>query len=183
MALIDAGLSFTTINSDGTNSAFAPTTAGQENLAPNSIDTSPLALPTGSGGSSTTGYNSGSSANAGRDLGIGGEMWLEVLVTTAVAQSANNANFFLVTDSAAALSNVASQTGVGVLIESPAFTAAQLVAQAYWRTQLPAAAVYKRYLGLDVYINTTNWTAGAVIAYLLTNIQQSDLYLSGIAIQ
>jgi hypothetical protein len=178
MAIIDANNYFTTIGSP-----FAPTVAGQENLAPNSIDTATLGLPSGSQGSATTGYNSGSSTNAGRDLGVGTEFWLEVLVTTAVAQAANNTNFFFVTDSVAALSNVASQTGVGVLLESPAFTAAQLAVQAVWRTQLPAGLNYKEFLGLDVYINSTNWTAGAVEAKLLPNIQQSDLYLSGFAIQ
>src|ERR1700691_990799 len=48
-------------------------------LMPQVIDTSPLGLPTGSGGGSTA------LPNAGRDLGIGGEMWLQVLLATVAA--------------------------------------------------------------------------------------------------
>lgn len=176
MAIIDGTNYFTT-----PDSPYAPT-AAQDNLAPLTIDTAPLALPSGSGGAASIGYNSGSSANAGRDLGIGGEMWLEVLVTTAVAQSANTTTFYLATDAAATLASFVSSTGVGVLLASPNFTAAQLAVKSYWRTQLPASGSYLRYLGLSVTINSTVWTAGAVEAKLITNIQQSDLYLSGIAI-
>lgn len=183
MALIDANLSFTTITAAGANTPFAPTVAGN-NIAPNTIDTAPLTVPSGSGGTSTPGYNAGVATNAGRDLGVGGEMWIEVLVTTAVAQSANGTIFSLVTDSTATIASV------NTLLSSPQFTAAQLAVPAsgnattgYWRAQLPASGSYLEWLGLNVNIVTTNWTAGAVIAYLLTNIQQSDLYLSGFAIQ
>lgn len=171
MAIIDANNYFTT---PGT--PYAPT-AAIDNIAPLTIDTSPLGLPSGSGGASTPGYGSGASANAGRDLGVGTEQWLEVLVTTAVAQSANSTTFKLVTDSTATIATV------NVLLASPAFTAAQLIAQAYWRTQLPASGSYLQYLGLSVTITTTVWTAGAIEAKLLSNIQQSDLYLSGFALQ
>lgn len=182
MALIDANLSFTTIT-NGANVPFAPTLA-QDNLAPNTIDTAPLTVPSGSAGTSTPGYNAGVNTNAGRDLGVGGEMWIEVLVTTSVAQAANGTIFDLVTDSTAAISTV------NRLLSSPQFTAAQLAVPAsgnattgYWRAQLPASGSYLEYLGLNVRIVTTAWTAGAVIGYLLTNIQQSDLYQSGFLVQ
>lgn len=187
MALIDANLSFTTITA-GANSPFAPTNAGN-NIAPNTIDTAPLTVPSGSGGASPTGYNSGVNTNAGRDLGIGGEMWIEVLVTTSVAQSANGTIFQLVTDSTATISTV------NVLLSSAQYTAAQLAVPigatapggipttGYWRAQLPSSASYLEFIGLNVDIVTTNWTAGAIIAYLLTNIQQSVLYQGGFAIQ
>lgn len=178
MAIIDANNYFTTVGTP-----YAPTAAATENLAPNSIDTSPLTLPTGSGGGSTVGYNAGVNTNAGRDLGIGGEMWLEVDITTAVAQTSGGMIFYLVTDSVAALTNVASQTGVGVLLASPNFTAAKLILQAYWRVQLPESLSYLQFLGLDAYILTNNWTAGAFNAFLLTNIQASILYQSGFALQ
>jgi len=179
MAILDANLYFTTVGTP-----YAPTANGSEaNLAPNSIDTAPLGLPSGSGGSSTSGYGSGSSVNAGRDLGVGTEFWLEVLITTAVAQTSGGAIFYLVTDAAAALSSVTTQSGVGVLLASPNLTAAKLTAQAYWRTQLPAGLNYLEFIGLSCYIFTNNWTAGAFEAKLTRNIQQSDLYLSGIAIQ
>jgi hypothetical protein len=178
MAIIDFNNYFTT---PGT--PYAPTVASQENLAPNTIDTAPLTLPISNSGGSTPGYNAGVSTNAGRDLGIGGEMWLEVLIIVAVAQTSGGMNFYLVTDATATLASVASQTGVGVLLESPAFTAAQLKAQSYWRTQLPASGGYLEFIGLDAYILTNNWTAGSFEAKLLTNIQQSDLYQSGFALQ
>lgn len=168
----DSFLMFTGVGTSG----YSPTTA-TDNIAPFTIDTSPFGLPSGSGGAATTGYNAGVSTNAGRDLGVGGEMWLEVLVTAAVAQAANNAAFKLVTDSTATISTV------NVLITSPSFTAAQLILGFVYRTQLPASLVYLQYLGLDVSIATTAWTAGTVEGKLITNIQQSDLYLSGFAVQ
>lgn len=181
MAFRDVNLSFTTVT-NGADSPFAPTTA-TDNIAPNTIDTAPLTVPSGSGGASTPGYNAGVNTNAGRDLGVGGEMWVEVIVTTSVAQSANNTIFKLVTDSTATI------TTVNVLLSSPAFTAAQLAVPAsgnattgYWRAQLPASGSYLEYLGLDVSIVTTAWTAGAIIAGLVENIQQSDLYQSGFAV-
>lgn len=168
MAILDANNYFTGVGTSG----YSPTTA-TDNIAPFTIDTSPLTLPTGSGGGGATGYGALANANAGRDLGIGGEMWIEVLITVAVAQAANNASFKLVTD------NTATINTVNVLLASPAFTAAQLIAGAYWRAQLPASASYLQYLGLDVAIATTAWTAGTVEGKLVTNVQQSDLYQSG----
>lgn len=171
MSIQDQELMFTGRGTSG----YSPTTA-TDNVAPLTIDTSPLGLPTGSGGASTPGYNSGSSANAGRDLGVGGEMWIEVLVTVAVAQSANNATFKLVTDATATISTI------GVLLASPAFAAATLIAGFAWRAQLPASLVYQQYLGLVVTITTTAWTAGTVEGKLLINIQQSDLYDTGFTV-
>ena len=73
----DALLCFSGVPSSSTP---APTTiipaSATTTLMPNVVDTSPLGLPTGSGGGST------SLPNAGRDLGIGGEMWLQVLLAT-----------------------------------------------------------------------------------------------------
>ena len=169
---------FTTIGTP-----FAPTATG-DNIAPNSTDLSPLGLPTGSGGGGATGYNSGSAVNAGRDLGIGTEMWLYVLVTTTVTSGGSaTVKFDFVTDSVAALSNVVDSTGVGVLLSSPIYPKATLVAQFDWMTQLPAALTYKQYIGLDVVIAVAVLTAGAFEAALVPNIQQSDQYLSGFAIQ
>lgn len=168
MAILDGNLLFTGMGTSG----YAPT-AAQDNVAPFTIDTAPLGLPTGSGGSAATGYNAGSTANAGRDLGVGGEMWFEVLVTVAVAQSANNATFKLVTDSTATI------TTVNVLLASSALAAASLTAGSYFRAQLPISGSYQRYLGLCVTITTTVWTAGTVEGKLLINVQASDLYLNG----
>lgn len=164
-------------------SGFSPTATG-DNLATNSYDMSPLGLPTGSGGSAATGYNAGSSANAGRDLGLGGELWLEVLVTATVTSSSTaSVRFDFVTDSSATLSNVVSSTGVGVLLSSPVFAKATLVAGFLYRTQLPAGLTYQQYIGLNVNIATTNLTAGTFEGKLIMNVQASDLYLSGFAVQ
>lgn len=168
---------FTTIGTP-----YAPTANGTENLAPLTYDCSPLGLPTGSGGSASTGYNSGSSANAGRDLGIGTEMWWYVLITTAVAQTSGGAIFYLVTDAAATLASVASQTGVGVLLGSPNLVAATLIAGYSYKAQLPALGTYKQFIGVDCYIFTNNWTAGAFESAIVPNVQQADLYLSGYAV-
>lgn len=167
----DSQLMFTGVGTAG----FAPT-AASDNIAPFTVDLAPLALPTGSGGSSTPGYNAGVSLNAGRDLGLGGEMWLQVLVTVAVAQAANDANFNFVTDSTATIGSVTT------LLASPVFAAAVLIAGFAYRVQLPAALTYKRFVGLNVKINTTVWSAGTVEGCLLQNIQASDLYLGGFAV-
>lgn len=175
MAIADANLYFTGVGTSG----YAPTVHAQDNLAPNSIDTSPLGLPSGSQGSGATGYNAGSSTNAGRDLGLGGEMWFEVLVTVAVTSSSTaTVNFALVTDAAATLASVAYNT-TGILVASQSIDKSKLTAGSYFRTQLPQSATYLQYLGMDVYINTTDLTAGTFEGKLLMNIQQSDLYLSG----
>ena len=175
MAIRDANLYFTGYGTSG----YAPT-AQTDNIAPYTIDTSPLGLPTGSGGSASTGYNSGSSTNAGRDLGIGGEMWWEVLVTAAVTSAgAPTITFYLGTDAAATLASFASSTGVGVLMGSGAFLKASLTAGSYYRAQLPASGSYLQYLGFVVTVGTTTLTGGTFESSLVMSVQQSDLYLSG----
>lgn len=164
-------------------SGQSPTSTG-DNTSTFSYDTSPLGLPTGSGGAATTGYNAGSSANAGRDLGLGTGMWLEVLVTAAVtaAGGAATVKFDFVTDSVAGLTNVVDSTGVGVLMASPAFPKATLILGYLWRAQLPASLVYQQYIGVDFVIATNTLTLGTFEAKLVINVQASDLYLSGFAV-
>lgn len=174
----DLNLMFTGVGTSG----FSPTNTG-DNIAPFTIDTSPLGLPTGSGGASTPGYNAGSAVNAGRDLGLGGEMWLEVLVTAAVTSSgAANVRFDLGTDATATLASFVSSTGVGVLLSSPVFAKATLIAGFLYRAQLPQALTYLKFLGLNVNIATNNLTAGTFEGKLLMNIQASDLYDTGFTV-
>ena len=94
----DALLCFSGIPSSTTP---APTTiipaSATTTIMPESIDTAPLGLPTGSGGGST------SLPNAGRDLGIGGEMWIQVLLATVAASSSGTWQCQLITDSGATL--------------------------------------------------------------------------------
>lgn len=165
----DAELMFTGVGTSG----YAPT-AQATNVAPFTIDTAPLGLPSGSGGASTPGYNSGSSANAGRDLGIGGEMWLDVLVTVTVTSSGATTGIFeLLTDADSTMGSPV------VLLASPTFALATLIAGYEYKAQLPASLVYERYLGLGILIATADWTAGTVEGKLVMNIQASDLYDSG----
>ena len=176
----DSLLMFTGVGTAGQS----PTSTG-DNTSTFSYDTAPLGLPTGSGGAASTGYNAGSSVNAGRDLGLGGEMWLEVLVTAAVtaAGGAATVKFDFVTDSVAALSNVVDSTAVGVLLASPAFPKATLALGFLYRTQLPASLVYQEFIGVDFVIATNTLTLGTFEAKLIMNVQASDLYLSGFAVQ
>jgi hypothetical protein len=174
----DGLLMFTGVGTSG----YSPT-ADQDNIGPNSYDTAPLGLPTGSGGGSTPGYNAGVAANAGRDLGIGGEMWFYVLVTVSVTSAgAPAATFIFASDTVQALSNVAEATGVGVMVSSPVFLKATLVAGFRYATQLPASLVYNEFIGLDVFLATATWTGGTVESGLVMNIQESDLYASGFAV-
>ena len=176
----DGNLMFTGVGTSG----YAPTNTGDNLTAPNTYDTAPLGLSTGSGGSASTGYNAGSSANAGRDLGIGGEMWFYILVTvTVTSNGAATVKFDFVSDSSATLANVVDSTGVGVMVASPTFAKATLVAGFRYATQLPAALTYNEFIGLDVVIGAAALTAGTFESGLVINIQQSDLYLSGFAVQ
>jgi hypothetical protein len=165
------------------SSGDSPTNTG-DNISTNSYDTSPLGLQSPAAGGSTPGYNAGVNVNAGRDLGIGGEMWFEVLVTAAVTSAgAATVKFDLVTDSVAALTNVVDSTGVGVLVSSAVFPKATLIAGFTSRVQLPASASYLKFIGADYVIATANLTAGTFEAKLVVNIQQSDQYESGYAVQ
>jgi hypothetical protein len=149
-------------------------------LMPNVVDTSPLGLPTGSGGGST------SLPNAGRDLGIGGEMWINVLLATVAASASGTWQCQLVTG--------ATTTPSTVLLSSAVLSNATMVAAAasgptsiLWRTQLPAAGqngniAYAQYIGLQQVVGSAGFTTGTVFAELLTNVQQSDLYGSGYAV-
>lgn len=152
--------------------AWSPTTQ-VDNISTNVLDTGPLGLPTGSGG--------GSGTNAGRDLGIGSEMWLMVTVTTAVTSGgAATVTFKIVTDSTSTI------VTKNVLAASPAFTVAQLVAGFRWAIQFPfadtgnsLATKYQRYIAVDALIATADLTAGTFEAVGVKNLQTKDLYVSG----
>jgi hypothetical protein len=157
-------------------------------VMPESIDTSPLGLPTGSGGGST------SLPNVGRDLGIGGEMWIQVLLATAAASASGTWQCQFITDSDQALA-----TAMVVLLSSPVLSNATMVAaltsgptSILWRTQLPAGnasfggaggTAYKKFIGLQQVVGSAGFTTGTVFAELLTNIQASDQYGSGFLVQ
>jgi hypothetical protein len=167
----------------------APTTiipaSATTTLMPQVIDTSPLGLPAGSGGGSTT------LPNAGRDLGIGGEMWLQILLATVAASTSGTWQASLVTG--------ATTTPATVLLLSPVLSNATMVAalasgptSVLWRTQLPAGnqsgggaggVAYAQYIGVQQIVASAGFTTGTVFAELLDNIQAADLYGSGYAIQ
>lgn len=156
-------------------------------VMPNSIDTAPLGLPTGAGGGAA------SLPNAGRDLGIGGEMWIQVLLATVAASTTGTWQAQFITDSDQALA-----TAMVVLLSSPVLSNATMVAKlasgptsVLWRTQLPAGnasyggaggVAYKQYIGLQQVVASAGFTTGTVFAEMLTNIQAADQYGSGFAI-
>lgn len=185
----DALLCFSGVPSSATP---APTTiipaSATTTLMPQVVDTSPLGLPTGSGGGSSV------LPNAGRDLGIGGEMWLQILLATVAASSSGTWQASFVTG--------ATTTPATVLLLSPVISNALMIAalasgptSVLWRTQLPAAnasyggagdsggAVYAQYVGVQQIVASAGFTTGTVFAELLTNIQAADQYGSGFAIQ
>ena len=153
-------------------------------LMPNVIDTSPLGLPTGSGGGSSV------LPNAGRDLGIGGELWLDVNLATVAASSSGTWQAQLVTGATTSPSTV--------LLSSPVLSNAYMVAalvtgptSILWRTQLPAGntsyagaggIAYAQYIGVQQVVASAGFTTGTVFAELVTNIQAADLFGSGYAI-
>ena len=170
----DSLLMFTGVGTSGD----IPRTNGQDNVSTYSVDLSPLGLPTGSGGAGTYGYNAGSAVNAGRDIGVGTEMWLSVLTTVAATSAgAATMDIKLVTDSTAGISTK------NVLLDSGAIAVATLVAGYEWKVQLPSSLVYYQYIALDWYINSYNLTAGTFEGKLIMNIYSPDLYVSGFNVQ
>lgn len=152
--------------------SWAPTATG-DNISTNVLDTGPLGVPTGSGGASGT--------NAGRDLGLGSEMWLLLTVTTAVTSSgAATVTFAIVTDSTAAISTK------NILNRTPDFTVGQLILGFQWAVQFPYAATgnptalkYQRYVAVDAIISTQTLSAGVFEAVGVKNLQVKDYYVSG----
>lgn len=152
--------------------SWAPTGTGN-NISTNVLDTGPLGLPSGSGG--------GSGTNAGRDLGIGSEMWVMFTVTTAVASSGGGTvAFAIVTDSTSTIATV------NVLTQSPAFTVAQLTLGFRWAVQFPfadtgnaTALKYQRYVAAAAIIATAVLQTGVFEAVGVKNLQTKDLYVSG----
>lgn len=150
----------------------SPTNTG-DNVSGNVWDSGPLGLPSGSGGGSSV-------ANVGRDLGIGGEMWLEVLVLAAVTAvgGAATVNFELVTDNTAAISTK------NILMASGAISKATLILGYKVRFQFPAADPaktnpYLRYIAVDYLIATNSLTLGTFESKGLLNVQAADLYAGG----
>jgi hypothetical protein len=154
-------------------------------LMPQVVDTSPLGLPTGSGGGSS------SLPNAGRDLGIGGEMWLQVLLATVAASSSGTWQAQFVTG--------ATTTPATVLLSSPVLSNATMIAalasgptSVLWRTQLPAGnasgggaggVAYAQYVGVQQVVASAGFTTGTVFAEMLINVQASDELGSGFTVQ
>lgn len=163
-------------------SGDSPTTNG-DNFGAFTVDTSPLGLQSPSAGGSTPGYNAGTNTNAGRDLGLGGEMWFEVLVTAAVtAAGAATVKFDFVTDATATLASVVDSTGVGVLLSSAIYPKATLISGFAYRTQLPAGLTYLKFIGADYVIASGSLTGGTFESKLIMNVQASDLYESGFTV-
>lgn len=130
---IDKELQF----ADGT---WAPTATG-DNISTNVLDTSPL------GGTPT--------ANGGRDLGQGDDLYLVVTVKTAVTSGGSaTVDFRLVTDSVAAISSPVTLVSTGALAK------ATLVAGYQAFLKLPSAT-YKKFIGVNANIGTAVLTAGA----------------------
>lgn len=159
-----------------------PSTA-TSTVMPQTIDTSPLGLPTGSGGGST------SLPNAGRDLGIGGEMWINVLLAVAATASSGTLYIALVT-------GTSSTAPATVLLQSPTTNNTAIAAlpvsgngSIVWRTQLPAGGnfsggvAYAQYIGLEMVTTIAGFSTGALFAELLVNIQAADILGSGFAIE
>jgi len=140
---------------DGT---WAPTATG-DNISPNVLDTGPL------GGSPT--------ANAGRDLGQGKQLWLLVTVAAAVTSAgAATVDFRLRTDSNANLT-----TAPVDLVATGAIGKATLAAGYQIVIPVPSAT-YKRYLGVNANIGTAALTAGSFQADIITDEQRNTKYAS-----
>lgn len=140
-------------------------TAIATNVSTNVVDMGPLGGPVGPG-----------TANAGRNLGVGEEMWFEILCQqTATSGGAATVDFRLRTDSAANMT-----TSPVDLVSTGALGFATLVNKTYpMRLMLPWNATYKRYLGVVAVIATAVLTAGLFSARILKNPQMTQNYAAG----
>lgn len=146
---IDKELQF----ADGT---WAPTATG-DNISTNVLDTSPL------GGVPT--------ANGGRDLGQGENLYLLITVKTTVTSGGSaTVDFRLRTDSNANLT-----TSPVDLIATSAQAIAGLVAGKQFFLKLPSAT-YKKFIGVNANIGTAVLTAGAFECEIVKDIQQNTKY-------
>lgn len=152
---IDKELQF----ADGT---WAPTATG-DNISPNVLDTSPL------GGTPT--------ANGGRNIGEGEDLYLVVTVKTAVTSAgAATVDFRLRTDS-----NANGTTSPVDLVSSGAIAKASLTAGTQIKLRLPSAT-YKKFIMVDANIGTAVLTAGAFEAEIVKNLSANSKYAGGYSI-
>lgn len=152
---IDKELQF----ADGT---WAPTATG-DNVSPNVLDTSPLGgIPT---------------ANGGRDIGQGEDLWLLITVKqTVTSGGAATVDFRLRTAAAAALTSSPVD-----LIGTGAIAKATLVAGYQIKMRLPSGA-YQKFIGVNANIGTAALTAGMFEAEIVKNIAGNTKYAGGFSI-
>ena len=135
--------------------SWAPTATG-DNFSTNVLDLGP--------------FSGTPSNNTGRDLGVGQELWLEVLVQTAVTSAgAATVEFRFVTDSQTSMATCSTLVSSGVLAKTT------LTAGYTFRTKLPSGT-YKRYVAVNANIGTAVLTAGAFQAKLVQNVQINKAY-------
>lgn len=153
--IIDNQLEF----ADGT---WAPTATG-DNISPNVLDTSPLGgIPT---------------ANGGRNIGEGEDLYLVLTVKQAVTSAgAATVDFRLRTDSAAN-----GTTAPVDLVSSGAIAKASLVAGYQVKLKLPNAS-YKKYIMVNANIGTAVLTAGMFQADIVKDLSSNTKYAGGFSI-
>lgn len=132
------------------------------NVSTNVHDTSPLGTPIGV-----------PTANAGRDLGQGEELWFDVLVKTTCVGATATIDIQFRTDS-----NPNMTTAPVILLSTTPLAIGTFVAGYNYRSRLPSAA-YKRYIGAVYVVGTANVTAGAVDIKIIKNIQGNTKYTIG----
>jgi hypothetical protein len=105
------------------------------------------------------------STNTLKDMGAGQDVYLVLLVTTAIAASGGAANvtFKLASDSTTNLA-----TSPTTHWTSGAIAKGTLVAGYQKVVCLPREKTYERYLGLLITPDTNNLTGGAIVAFLTT---------------
>ena len=152
--------------------AFAPTTVATHvvDSGQDVIDLSPF------GGTPT--------ANLGRNLGPGEELWLQILVQTAATSGgAATVDFQLVTDSVAAMSSTATLASTGAKAVA-ALTAGKMFYIRLPRPDsIPAGGAgvvpYEQFLGCAIVIATAALTAGAFQAAIVRKPQDNRSYAGG----
>lgn len=146
---------------------WSPTATG-DNVSPNTHDTAPL------GNQITNAGVTSGNVNTYRDLGAGLELYLCVLVTTAVTSGGSaTVTFSLVTDT------VTPVATFNILMATSAIPKANLTANA--SVFLPLArgtamtTLYKRYIAADANIGTAVLTAGTFEVWITNKVQDNQL--------
>jgi hypothetical protein len=122
-------------------------------------------------------------SNVNRELGVGEEMYVVVLVPVALTSAgATTLQITLVSDSAATLVATPVVLYTGPVIPKATLVAGYRALCVKLPAGQPASTLYQRFLGLIYTVTTGPFTGGSVYAFMVKDIQADAYYADAITI-